>query len=296
MAEILKKKRGRKPKGMMISNIKIDSVQKQIDVNSEDENLILHIPITANNLNENNEDMDVFMKGDNATKSEVKTEVRTEARTDVGTEMNYETSIVETEIKPFQINPSHSNMIRTHSLQIKPETKCWWCKNRFDSDGIGLPEDYWDGKFHCIGHFCSYNCCSAYNLDLNDENTSKRESLLHLMCYQTTKNTDRIIPAPNWLLLVDFGGILSIEDFRRNSIVNKKEWLLLKPPLISRQIQIEESYKFSKTKAVPIENINRMYSELENSELKIKRSKPLETSQMNLTNTMGLIKKKRARF
>jgi hypothetical protein len=275
MAEIIKKKRGRKPKNSNV--VKIEPIIKP-DYNSEDEDIILHLPINPINDEINiKEEMNVFMaSGETYTE---KTEMT-----------NYETSIVETESKAFQVNPAHTNTIRTHVLKIGPNTKCWWCKNSFNNDIVELPEDFWDNKFHCVGYFCSYNCASAYNLDLNDNFTSKRCSLLHLMCSRITGKNDRIISAPHWLMLIDFGGVMTIEEFRKNSIVNRKEWILLKPPLISRQIQIEESYKLHKVKSVPIDALNKLYSEVD-SEYKIKRSKPLESTQMNLANTMGLIRK-----
>lgn len=274
MSEIIKKKRGRKPKNIT----KVENIILKSEENSEDEDIILHLPINPS-CESSKQVLNIFMSN-TETYSE-KTEV-----------INYETSVMETELKTFQVNPSHTNTIRTHILKISSNTKCWWCKNSFDNDYVELPEDFWDNKFYCIGYFCSYNCASAYNLDLNDNITSKRESLLHLMCLRATGDNNRIIHAPNWLMLIDFGGVMTIEEFRTNSISNRKEWILLKPPLISRQIQIEESYKLHKFKSVPIESVNKLYSEID-SEYKIKRSKPLESTQMNLAHTMGLVKKQK---
>ena len=56
-------------------------------------------------------------------------------------------------------------------------------------------------------------------------------------------------------------------------------------------MQIEESYKLSKLKEVPIDKVNKIYSEID-SDYVIKRSKPIQSSQLNLETTMGLIKKK----
>jgi hypothetical protein len=50
----------------------------------------------------------------------------------------------------------------------------------------------------------------AYNIDINDENISKRTSLIYMM-YKKTYNQYKIIKqAPSWKILTDFGGILSI--------------------------------------------------------------------------------------
>jgi hypothetical protein len=132
----------------------------------------------------------------------------------------------------------------------------------------------------------------SYNLDLNDSLSSKRESLMNLLYYQTYSIQKNINPAPHWMCLEEYGGNLTIENFRENSLVNNKEYLVLHPPLISRQMQIEESYKLSKLKEVPIDKVNKIYSEID-SDYIIKRSKPIQSSQLNLETTMGLIKKKK---
>ena len=92
-----------------------------------------------------------------------------------------------------------------------------------------------------------------------------------------------------------FGGYLSIEELRENSIINNKEYLVLHPPIISRQMQIEESYKINKLKEVSIDKLNKLYSDVQgcDSEYAIKRNKPIQASQLNLETTMGLVKGKK---
>ena len=95
------------------------------------------------------------------------------------------------------------------------------------------------------------------------------------------------------MCLDEYGGNLTIEEFRKSALINTKEYLVLHPPLISRQMQIEESYKTNKLKEVPIDKVNKIYSEID-SEYAIKRNKPIQSSQLNLETTMGLIKKKKS--
>ena len=57
-------------------------------------------------------------------------------------------------------------------------------------------------------------------------------------------------------------------------------------------MQIEESYKLNKLREVPIDKVNKIYSEID-SEYAIKRSKPVQSKQLNLETTMGLIKGKK---
>ena len=132
-----------------------------------------------------------------------------------------------------------------------------------------------------------------YNLELNDSLTWKRDSLINLFYFKLYNEYTEINPAPHWITLKEYGGCLTLEEFRNNFMINSKEYIVLHPPLISRQMQIEESYKFNKLKEVPIDKLNRIYSEIE-SEYAIKRNKPIQTDQLNLEKTMGLIKKKKS--
>ena len=54
----------------------------------------------------------------------------------------------------------------------------------------------------------------------------------------------------------------------------------------------EIGIELSKLKEVPIDKVNKIYSEID-SDYVIKRSKPIKSSQLNLETTMGLIKKKK---
>ena len=271
MSEIIKKKRGRKPKNY---NIIKEAPFNEESINTEDEKIILHLPLTMNEIN-NNDDLKIFIKPNEEMK-----------------EIEESDSIEILKTSQKVIINNNVNKIITHVLNFDKNTKCWWCRNIFDCIPIQLPEDYYNDTFFCIGHFCSYNCMKSYNLDLNDSLTYKRESLINLLYYLTYSEYKFINVAPHWITLIDYGGTLSIDKFRLNSITNTKEYLVLHPPLISRQMQIEESYKLHKLKEVPIDKLNKLYSEID-SEYTIKRKNPVNTNSMNLESTMGLIKKKK---
>jgi len=109
--------------------------------------------------------------------------------------------------------------------------------------------------------------------------------LINLMFYKTYGFFKEIIPAPSWLMLEDFGGILEINDFRNLFINNNKDYLVLHPPMITRQLQIEESYK----KSLPgIVNKIEIFQE---NDLALKRTKPIDANNFNLEKTMGLRRK-----
>jgi hypothetical protein len=291
MSEIIpKKKRGRKPKNFNNIIPKLDVKITDDSINSEDEKIIFHLPITIDEIN--NQDNSLFIKSEKDIKNisdklnlqKIKTSEESDSTETL------KSSVMNVSSNKLILN-NNVNKISTHCLKFNKNTKCWWCRNNFSTPPCELPEDYYNDTFYCIGHFCSFNCMKSYNLDLNDSLSSKRESLMNLLYYQTYSNHKIIKPAPHWMCLEEYGGNLTIENFRENSLINTKEYLVLHPPLISRQMQIEESYKLSKLKEVPIDKVNKIYSEID-SDYVIKRSKPIQSSQLNLETTMGLIKKK----
>jgi hypothetical protein len=265
------KKRGRKPKNKIIEN-KIDVV----DVNSEEEAIIVHLPISledvVNVTNEETIEDKIFIKSEK--------DLKKKPTVVINDDQMIKQKLMETE-KIFMFG-KNINKVNVYNIKFKTGTKCLWCKNAFEDPAVELPEDYFNNIFYCVGNFCSWNCAKSYNIDLNDSSTWKRESLLNLMYYKTYGEFTKILPAPSWLLLEDFGGVLKINEFRELFKFNNKEYLLLHPPMITRQLQIEESYKKSSGNftANKLEHID--------DELVLKRSKPIESTSLNLQKTMGL--------
>jgi hypothetical protein len=333
MTEIIKKKRGRKPKNIINNlNILIEKNANNKEEKTEEENIILHLPITLNDIinhdahntkephdlnNPNNPhdpndpndvydahdthdttDISLFIKNEDIQYKKIEDSETTTCGGNVTSIKNsIKDKVLKTEsnlspvMSSSKITCNNVNKITTHNLVFNNNVKCWWCKNLFETPPVQLPEDYYNNTFYCIGHFCSFNCTKSYNLDLNDLLLWKRESLLNLLYYLTYSEYKHIESSPHWLILEEFGGILSINDFRHNSIVNVKDYLILHPPLISRQIQIEESYKINKLREVPIDKLNKIYSDI-NNDYMIKRNKPISNAHLNLETTMGLVKKK----
>ena len=262
------KKRGRKPKNKNI-DISNTIIEEQID--SDKEVIIAYLPINIGDIEEikhshsSDEQLEnIFINSESYYKTE-----NDEIKTSYG---------------------KYFNKINIYQMIFTVNTKCWWCKNCFNTPKISLPEQYFNDSFYCIGNFCSYNCVKAYNIDLNDSFIWKRESLINFMYYLTFGSFKHINPAPSWLILKDFGGMIDIDNFRKNFEVNNLEFLVLEPPIISRQMQIEESYKKSQSQYVSVNKLDKIFLESENN-LSLKRNKPLETSQLNLETSMGLKRK-----
>jgi hypothetical protein len=156
-------------------------------------------------------------------------------------------------------------------------SKCWWDNNYFNTPVVEMPENFFNGIFNCTGKFCSWECMMAYNIDINDENISKRTSLIYLMYKKTFGEFRKIKSAPSWKILDDFGGVININDFRDNLTFNHVDYNYIKPPIISRISYVEK---------IPI----KKDEEIKSDDLILKRSKPLKSSKYSLESIMGLKK------
>jgi len=273
------KKRGRKPKNKLPENIV--TVEEPID--TEKEVIIGYLPISLTDMNEKSHMNDIFIKSEKDLYKE-------ETISDDYLQNKIDLLSVSCDSDNRSSNGIYINKINIHNININQDTKCWWCKHSFITPNVILPEQYFEGTFYCIGNFCSYNCTKAYNNDLNDVSIWKRESLINLMYYMTYNTVKKIDPSPSWLILKDFGGFMSINEFRKNFETNNSEYILLYPPLISRQMQIEESYKKTNNMLGPLNKLDKLF--LPENNYLLKRKKPIETSQLNLEKTMGLRRKK----
>ena len=239
-------KRGRKPKNKILINTNIIHKENPI---------ITHLPINIEN------DEDIFIKKNDSKDIQIK-----KLKDKINQLMNELDN---------NINEDELYNIDSNNLDNK-DINCWWCRHRYTTPTVCLPESYFKNKFYTFGNFCSYNCALSYNINLNDEKIFKRTSLLYYFYKQTYAKTLKIKQAPSWEILKEYGGMLSINEFRKNFISNEYEYNYIKPPMISRIYQIEKILNkpknFTKNKYV------------------LKRSKPLNNSKYSLEHTMGLKK------
>jgi len=116
---------------------------------------------------------------------------------------------------------------------------CWHCCHKFKDMPCGIPENYNNEIFHVKGVFCSFNCALTYNYNTKEnENTiQERESLLYLM-YKKIHNVKEVelTHAPERETLKMFGGILTIDEFRKN----QNTYAMVFPPMLSIIPQLEE--------------------------------------------------------
>jgi hypothetical protein len=97
---------------------------------------------------------------------------------------------------------------------------CWWCRHSVPKEfhPLGLPIRYTKDYFDTEGIFCSFNCMCSYLHDNLNNNLYKDSSSLIYLMYKSIFGEFPIKmnlkKAPSWKLLKQYGGPLSIEEFR----------------------------------------------------------------------------------
>ena len=241
-----------------IKNINID-ISKTVDTND-------YIYNTKNLTNNNN---DIFIKEEKEDESKIN-------------------KIIKKNLKNILYEFINANNDKTWPESTN--THCWWCCHQFTCMPCSLPEYYKKDKFYVSGCFCSFNCTASYNFSKNDDDVWERYTLLNLM-YKKLYNQKltKINLAPPRETLKMFGGYLSIEEFRENSLKNDKTFVVIKPPLISIIPKIEENIS-NTGKNFKNNNIQINESILNKTQnnLKLKRNKPVTNPNSTLQSFMDL--------
>lgn len=220
-----KKKRGRPKKNQQYLSSNIPKIKININENDNQENeeIILHLPIsksdiqllkdnelTIEELNEkindlnDNEDDDDSDEDDNDDKTKNN---NNKAMSDLYMRqygiiikklkedndklvrfLEDITPMYNTEVKVYPINLNLFDFENNNITPKKTNICCWWCTYQFEDLPTYLPEKYHDNKFYVRGCFCSFNCAGAYNLNLNDSKVWERYSLLKQMYYMINKD------------------------------------------------------------------------------------------------------------
>lgn len=178
---------------------------------------------------------------------------------------------------------------------------CWWCSHDAEAD-LGLPFEYNDKtkEFKLMGHFCSWECMKAWNINENGLNRGGiiNEQIMLYKKYLCGKSTPTR-KAPSRYHLKIFGGNLTIEEFRQSP--EKVPNLLLpntsrvKPLIISSihhdGFQSIDDNVTNVTISDPKGKLSLINSAKTTAAepLKLKRNKPLKRDTQNvLESSLGL--------
>jgi hypothetical protein len=311
--EKIPKKRGRKPKEKVYS---VKELPKTFFEENKNETFILHLPIKISDNNNNplpnskndysysiyDEDLNNYKINDNnllPTQTNLLSELSNTYSANL-TNLSFDKD--EPETKPNKMNKKNLKNIMYEFISANndktwPETTniyCWWCCHPFKGSPCALPEYYKKEKFYVNGCFCSFNCTASYNFSKNDDDIWERYSLLNLM-YKKLYNYKfiKINLAPPREILKIFGGYLSIEEFRENSLKSEKTFSIINPPLISIIPKIEENIintntNANKTYKNNFPNVNENILNKTQNNLKLKRTKPVQNPNNTLQSFMDL--------
>jgi hypothetical protein len=256
--EYIPKKRGRKRKDQSLidpdkSKLVIDSETINNDINrSVTNDLILYLPnissddlklinfsstvdTNINNNVESNDINDIFNK---ATTKHYNTKMNIPKAYNQSSQFYQFNQILSKSTSSKQNSntniPSNYNLNNTESWIKNTNTKCYHCTYNFDTMPCAIPYRYSKKIYYVYGCFCSFEC--AYKYLLNNKIHKKQEviSLLHSLKkhFYNHEKTEPIVPAPNKEVLIDYGGNITIDEFRENNISKENQYNICIPPLV----------------------------------------------------------------
>ena len=248
------KKRGRKKKSeKLVCNLN-DLVK--IELNSEqivNKSIIVHLPIDIKAFEEENNKIfeNDYLNYDSTIISEPQPFDLADDIMNVAHEEIESMNITDNTAKEYKLIDDDRTVVKKINnvmmeFQNFKEKKffrtdicCWHCCHKFETMPCGIPLSYENDIFHVKGVYCSFNCAlkSNYDSKISENVIQERESLLYLMYKQMNNVKDIEIPyAPERETLQMFGGTLTIEEFRKNTLT----YVMVYPPMLSIIPQLEE--------------------------------------------------------
>jgi hypothetical protein len=130
-----------------------------------------------------------------------------------------DTCLVKEQDKIKKLN-IYKNEIKTEI--VKNNIKCYYCHNCFDNIPFYLPYEYSTNlnRYKIFGNFCSPNCVKSYCI--YSKLFDKKLYIVGQFYRKLFGKDFTITPAPSIYLLKDYGGSLTIEEFRKSFYINKR--------------------------------------------------------------------------
>lgn len=142
-------------------------------------------------------------------------------------------------------------MIKEESADSWPrqtDSYCFWCSHSFTNVPVGIPVKFFDGKFYCNGNFCSFECASAHNYNMSNDNSDlfEKQNLLNLMASRFQAKTPVRCAKPREMLKI-FGGSMDVSEFRKSQ--ENTIFFSNKYPIVPVGEQVEEIHDSFSTQA-----------------------------------------------
>ncbi len=161
---------------------------------------------------------------------------------------------------------------------------CWWCCHPFEGEPLAMPCRYDErrNKFYTSGNYCSWSCVKSHAIDkFGDCRGGIVCGNIIMMRRRMYNQSSPVKCAPDRFKLKEFGGSMTIEEFRGNLT---KDVTKSKPiettPVVENVIPIVSNTK----KMDEIKNATSS-----NNSLKLKRNKPLKRNHNDLESALGLV-------
>lgn len=131
---------------------------------------------------------------------------------------------------------------------------CFYCDEPFDNAPVGIPtiamSDSYEDSYYLEGNYCSFNCAAKHLFETRSSGDSQLFTIYEIMNFiynevNDSEDYEKIKLAPDRLSLKKFGGPLTLEEFRKNSLTNI-DYELFKSPLIPALYHIQENIDLNK--------------------------------------------------
>jgi hypothetical protein len=193
---------------------------------------------------------------------------------------------------------------------------CHWCCHPFQGTPVSLPTKMVNSpdsprisSCDVEGCFCSFQCAAAHNFSTGDsDNMWERYAMLNRLYFDKSiaegmqpDAIGKVVPAPSRLVLVMFGGHMTIEEFRSRSVPreylshhderlrgNAKFVDVLHTPLSFVPAHVDEINDIDVMQPLKFIPVDQDRIERVKEKLQLKRSKPLVNSPHTLDNVMNL--------
>lgn len=127
---------------------------------------------------------------------------------------------------------------------LTTEIACFWDGEQFSNAPWGIPHKYRDRVFHTYGNFQSPQAAAAYLMEeravLGDNVFYERMSLLNMLVQKVFPDfKGRVHPAPSKMLMIKYGGVLTIHQYREIASSFGQRAFINYPPIMSTLPQME---------------------------------------------------------
>ena len=166
----------------------------------------------------------------------------------------------------------------------RTDVSCWWCCHGFESVPVGVPVRYEEATktYHLHGVFCGFGCAKAYNMSRSHAARPVRAHLLSRMQRDVYGVHEDVPAAPPFQELEQFGGDMTLEQFRGATV----ETRVLEPMLVPAFVEVEDAT--APPRPVDVTQAGKYIPE---QPLKLRRTRPLPGRRHSLDSFMEITTK-----